>query len=221
MRRRLALASLLVLVVAAPAALAKPATQLSDRSTEIVRLDCGSDVGRREVTLFGNGTVRLREGPRGKETLGLAELGKSELDAFLRRLADEDLSEVDQLDRGMTGDWVERCDLELALPGRGARSFRFGRYDTLPLNLSRVLRVVDDLGAKVVELRAAEHLPEGYEPRGGDVLRRIDGQLFEVIADTTDHKALELWGVDQPLTVYVPRDQLRNEFVALVSRQKR
>src|SRR5215217_1069964 len=84
MRLRIpALLALALLPVPLPAA--PPA---SDRSTEVVRLECASDLGRREVTLFGNGTVRLREGLRGKEeALGLAELDPAELAGALARLA--------------------------------------------------------------------------------------------------------------------------------------
>ena len=196
------------------------APRASDRSTEIVRLECSNDLGRREVTLFGNGTVRLREGLRGKEeAMGLAELDAQELAGALARLAGEDLSEVRRLPSGVEGTWVERCILELALPDVPSRSFRFGRYDTLPLPLSRVLRVVEDLAAEVKDLHGPTELPAGYLPEPGDVLRRADGQLFEIYAFTTDNKGLELWGVDQPLTLYVPVTEVRREFVALVSRR--
>jgi hypothetical protein len=216
---RLPIPALLALaLLPAPAALAAPPP--SDRSTEIVRLECASDLGRREVTLFGNGTVRLREGLRGKEeAMGLAELDARELAGALARLAGEDLSEVRRLPSGVEGTWVERCILELALPDVPARSFRFGRYDTLPLPLSRVLRVVEDLAAEVLDLHGPTELPAGYSPEPGDVLRRADGQLFEIYAFTTDNKGLELWGVDQPLTLYVPVTEVRREFVALVTRR--
>lgn len=200
---------------------APPPVRGDERTTEIVRLDCGSALGHREVTLFGNGTVRLKDGERGKERMGLAELGPDEMDGALRRLAAEDLSETDEQARGPEGDWIERCELKLALPGKPARSFRYGRYDSLSLPLSRVLRVVSDLAAKVQVMEGAEHLPEGYEPRVGDVLKRVDGQLFEVFEFTTDKKGVECHGVDEPVTLYVLREELRKEFTALVSRRSR
>jgi hypothetical protein len=82
-----------------------------------------------------------------------------------------------------------------------------------------VLRVVEDLAAKVVTLQGAKELPAGYEPQPGDVLERTDGQRFEVYAFTADHGGLELWGVDQPLTLYVPLSEVRREFVFLISRR--
>jgi len=153
--------------------------------------------------------------------MGLAELGPDEMDGALRRLADEDLSETDERTRGPEGDWIERCELRLALPGKPARTFRYGRYDSLSLALSRVVRVAGDLAGKVQVMEGAERLPEGYEPRVGDVLRRVDGQLFEVFEFTVDKKGVECRGVDEPVTLYVLREELRKEFTALVSRRTR
>ncbi|HEV7517667.1 MAG TPA: hypothetical protein VGR07_15310 [Thermoanaerobaculia bacterium] len=191
------------------------------RSVQVFDLDCGSPLGRRQVTLFANGTVRLREGEPGKEAMGLAELRPEELRGALARLAEEDLGEIAQLPRGVDGEWVERCELRLALAERPARTFRFGRYDALPLPLSRVLRVVEDCAAKVGGIKGKEHLPEGYDPHPGDRLKRTDGQLYEVISFTADNKGVELWGVDQPLTLYVLRVEMGREFVALVSRARK
>jgi len=216
-----ALALALWMLGGAVPAPAPPLSHAADRTTEVLRWDCGSTLGHRELTLFGNGTVRLKDGERGKERMGLAELGPDEMDGALRRLADEDLSETDERSRGPEGDWIERCALTLALPGKPARSFRYGRYDTLSLPLSRVLKVVSDLAEKVQVMEGAERLPEGYEPRVGDVLKRVDGQLFEVFEFTVDKKGVECHGVDEPVTLYVLREELRKEFVALVSRRSR
>jgi hypothetical protein len=192
-----------------------------ERSVQVFDYQCGSPLGRREVALFANGTVRLREGEPGKEDMGLGELDPKELQGALARLAEEKLGEIRQLPRGVDGEWVEHCELRLALADRPARTFRFGRYDTLPLPLSRILKVVEDCAAKVGGVHAKEHLPEGYVPHPGDRLKRTDGQLFEVIAFTADDKGVELWGVDQPLALYVLRVEMGREFIALVPRARR
>src|SRR5260370_4627123 len=150
----------------------------SDRSIEVLRFDCASRLGRREVTLFGSGTIRLRDGPIGKEWMGLAELGPDELQGTVRRLAEEDLSDASHLPQGVVGEWVEKCDLVLDLPGRKRLKFFYGRYDTLPLSLFRVQSVAEELAAKVGLLRDVELLPEHYEPRLGDVLQRTDGMRY-------------------------------------------
>jgi hypothetical protein len=190
-----------------------------DRSMELVRYDCRTDTTRREMTLFANGTIRLREGKIGNEWMGLTELGPDELQAFLNRLAGENLSESRNPEKGVEGAWIERCELRLQLPGRPLQVHLFGYYDPLPLNLSRVVRIAGELAEKVPVVQDRDELPANYEPAPGDVLKRVgDGALFRIVAFTGDNLGVELRGVDLPLEVYVPRDQLRRHFTALVSR---
>jgi hypothetical protein len=185
---------------------------------EVLRYGCANELGHREVTLFRNGTVRLLDGPPGKESMGLAELSPEELDGALSRLRDEDLSAARHLPKGIEGPFIEKCELRLQLPDRTPEVYRFGRYDTLPLNLSRVVRVADDLAAEVEELLGVEELPVDYEPRQYDVLKRKDGQRYRIVRFTSDDKAVELQGVDQPILLFVLREEMRKEFVAVVSR---
>jgi hypothetical protein len=192
---------------------------VSDRSTEIVRHSCENELGRREVTLFGNGTVRLRDGAPGEELMGLAELDPGEMEGFLNRLRQEDLSEVGRLPDGVEGQWIERCTLTLNLPGGTDQVFRFRRYDSLPLSLSRVLRIVEDLAAEVQDLKGDEQLPVNYEPKPLDILKRRDGELFRIVGFTSDKRGVELEGIDQPLAIYVMVDEMRREFVALIERR--
>jgi len=208
---------LCVLVVLA--VLFVPLATADDRSLEVVRYDCTTDLTRHEVTLFGNGTIRLRDGQIGNEWMGLTELGPDELHGFLNRLEGEDLSESRNPERGVEGAWIERCELRLQLPGRPLQTYRFGHYDPLPLNLSRVVHIAEELGEKVPVVKDKEELPADYEPRPGDVLKRVgDGALFRIVAFTGDGKGVELRGIDLPLEVYVPRDQIRQSFTALASR---
>jgi hypothetical protein len=208
----------IVLLLATPPLLAE---EQDLRSIEIVRYDCTTDTTRRELTLFANGTVRLREGWIGNEWMGLTELGPDELQAYLNRLAGEDLSESPNPEKGVEGAWIERCELRLQLSGKPLKTYRFGHYDPLPLNLSRVVRIAQELVEKVPVTKDKDELPADYEPKPGDVLKRVgDGALFRVIAFTGDNKGVELRGVDLPLEVYVPRDHLRNNFTELVSRDR-
>ena len=209
---------ILPLVLAALPALAE---DRDNRSIEIVRYDCTTDTTRREVTLFANGTVRLREGWIGNEWMGLTELGPDELQGFLNRLAGEDLSQSRNPEKGVEGSWIERCELRLQVSGKPLQTYRFGHYDPLPLNLSRVVRIAQELVEKVPITKDKDELPAGYDPRAGDVLKRVgDGALFRVVAFTGDGKGVELQGVDLPLEVFVPRDQIRNNFTELVSRDR-
>ncbi len=205
----------MTLVVLTSPALGAPA---DPRSLEVLRYDCASELGRREVTLFGNGTIRLREGPLGKELMGLAELNPDEREGAVNRLKAEDLSEAKQLPKGLEGAWIEKCMLALQLPGQPIQVFHFGRYDTLPLGISRVVQVAQDLAAKVPALKGDEELPHDYEPKEWDVLKRVDGYPYRVVGFTWDGQGIEMLGLEQPITLFVRKDQLRNEFVAVLSR---
>jgi hypothetical protein len=209
------------LLLVAAAVVAPPARATDPRSQVLVDYHCSNDLGRRQVTLFGNGTVRLREGLEGEEVMRLAELAPSELHAYLRRLRAEDLREVAEDDPEVVGEWVERCYLELDLPGREPRRFGFGKFDTLPLPLSRVVRVVEDLAATAAERAPTRGLPADYRPQPGDRLRRVDGAIFEVVEYTSDGLGIELRGEDQPLTLFLTVDEVRERFVELVDEGRR
>jgi hypothetical protein len=210
-RSRLALLAILLLA-------ALPA-QGDDRSTEILRYECRTDVARRETTLFANGTIRLRKGQIGNERMGLAELAPDKLEGFVNRLAAEDLSEAKSPDKGPEGAWIERCELRLQIPGKDLQTFQLGQYDRLPLSLSHVVRIAQELEKKVPVVKERDDLPAGYEPRRGDVLKHVgDGNRFRIMGFTSDGKGIELEGIDQPIELYVPRDQIRKKFTELLSR---
>jgi hypothetical protein len=209
-------ASRLVAVVLALAGVAAAEEAPDPREQVVVREDCGSAIGRREVTLFANGTIRLREGPPGAERMVLGEVGTAEVAAYERRLAGEDLGETDAQEAAPDGPWVESCLLELALPERAPRRFRYGRYATHSLALRNVLAVVRELEAKAAGSVSQSRLPPHYRPQPGDVLERFDGVLFEVVAFTGDGRGVELSSPDQPITLYVPKDELRKQFSRLV-----
>ncbi len=219
-RSRLAVAVLSLAVLLLSALTALPA-RADDRSTEILRYECRTDVARRETTLFANGTIRLRKGRIGDEWMGLTELAPDKLQGFVNRLEGEDLSEIKSPDKGPEGAWVEHCELSLQLPGKDLRTYQFGQYDPLPLNLSHVVTIAKELEKKVPVVKERDDLPAGYEPRRGDVLKHVgDGNRFRVMSFTSDDKGIELEGIDQPIELYVPKDQIRKKFTELVSRDQ-
>ena len=163
-----------------------------DRSIERLRYECFSDLGRREITLFANGTIRLREGLKASPTMSLGELGRDQVDEVLARLAEIDLRETDTNTTSVSGDWVERCRLQLDRPGDKDRVFSFSRYDTRPPGLDRLIRLAEDLASRVQPSQRAQHLPTGYVPKTGDV-PRVDSQLFGYHGETAD-SSVELDG---------------------------
>jgi hypothetical protein len=91
----------------------------SGRGDVLVRRDCRSSIGREEVTLFGNGTVRVRSGPLGAERMVLGEVRRDEVESLVAAIRREDLREAGAGAAGPEGDWVERCLLELPVLAEG------------------------------------------------------------------------------------------------------
>ena len=222
LRLAAALACAQLLVAALAAAQAAPAPPPVDaRSRVILREDCGSTIGRREVTLFANGTVRVRQGTPGAEEMTLGELGRDEVEAFVNRLAEPDLSETDLVESAPDGVWVERCLLELALPGAPEREFRYGRYSTHSLALRTILWVVQDVVEKANPVAEERSFPPDYEPWAGDLLERNDGVVFELMGFTGEGLGVELLATQQPLTIYIPRSDVRLHFSRLLRRGRK
>lgn len=98
-------------LAAAVAAAAHPIP--TGRGDVLLRRDCRSTIAREEVTLFGNGTVRLRSGPLGEERMVLVEVTRDEVESLVAALRREDFTEAGAGSAGPQGDWVESCLLEL------------------------------------------------------------------------------------------------------------
>lgn len=224
---RAAICFVMGLTATAVSALAQAPPARDDRSLELVRRDCSTRLGRNELTLFANGTVRLREWRDGKSEMYLAELGREEVEAYRRRFGLVDLAETPARGpSGVSGEWVERCELifapELELRIRSddpaLRSFRYGTLDTHDLGFASLLRIVDELEALAAGRASANDLPSGYTPRFGDILARADGVEFEVVGFTVVGDGVELRGLISPLTIYISKADLPTQFVRLVKR---
>lgn len=191
------------------------------RSQILLDLDCSSRLGRTRTSLFGNGTVRYREWVDENERMLLMEFGGERLQAYVNRISEINLEETESIRYGAAGEWVEQCELAVAPASGPGRRFRFNRYDSLPLALSRMVTIADELQETVESEATLARFPPGYRPAAGDVLERRDGLLFEVVAYTGDDRGIELHGVEQPLVMYVPVDDVVGQFVALVEDEDR
>ena len=192
-----------------------------DRSTEILKYTCANEFNRREITLFKNGTLRLREGPWDDQQMYLAEIGPEAVRDNIRVLADAyAVASIDSLEEpvleGAHGPWSKRCELYLALPELEPFTYSYSSYAVVPLKVSRLVTIAEDLTVHILPQK--EELPAGYEPRPGDVLRTAEGLRFRVLRRTADEVGIELEGIGQPLLIYVGLFDLDKAFVALEER---
>lgn len=195
-----------------------PAAAEDPRTVELLRRDCASTLGTNDTTLFANGTVRWRESREKIQSLSLAELEPERVAGFLARLQAIDLGETNPDRRAVDGAWVDWCEIRLQLPDRAPLLFRYGGLDTRTLALDALIRIADELATVARAAGTSGELPSGYEPRIGDRLARSDGAEFDVVGFTVDGLGVELRGRIEPLSIYIPRGDLRLHFVRLVSR---
>lgn len=189
------------------------------RTRELFRRECLTDANRQDLTLFGNGTLRLREGARDNQHMVLAELNRDELSGIVRRLKESNYSDAWKRSSGLKGIAIESCRLSVHLDGEEPVTFYYSRFQSRTLALGRLVALADELVGLAVEKTPGESLPRDYVPEPGDTLRRGDGVLFEVVGFTSDGKGVELIGVDQPLLIYVEKGALYGEFAAVVRKK--
>lgn len=207
-------AALLVATLAEPIA---PPVDL--RSVEVLRESCASRIAIHELVLFGNGTVRLREGPLEEPGMVLGELGVPELQAIVRRLEEVDFAAAEIVAHGPEGDWIDRCRLLVELEPEVRHELEYGRFDSGSLELEKLRRILADLAAVARGGGSSAAMPASYLPKLGDRLERADGAVFEIVGFTLDGRGVELVSNDPPLTIFVDRDDLRSMFQRLVPGQ--
>jgi hypothetical protein len=198
------------------------ATDSDSRSLEILDYSCASRSGEEWLTLFGNGTVRLRErsGPEERWSLRLFELPHEEVAAYRARLQYvPDERKLDRNDGGPSGEWVEQCRIKVLVDDAWT-TYRFSPLESFPLALSPLLAVADELLDKAREGSPSTGFPPGYRPGRGDILVAHDGARFRIERFTGDGHGLEIVALDSPLVLYVSADRVTNDFAGLESVEK-
>ena len=204
-----------------------PATDLmaDDRSTELMRYECSNVLGRRDITLFANGTVRLRQGLWDKQELYLDELLREELSSYVEQLRGillaADPPATDRSARAPHGDWVDSCEIRLDLPDLAPATYSFSTLEVTPLAIASLIHVAEDLADFTRPIAPVARVPDDYEPRWGDVLITAEGERFKVVGLSAFSPSVELDGLDTPLHLYVLIDDLSEAFTTLEPRDVR
>jgi hypothetical protein len=194
------------------------------RSWDVFRHSCSNPLGSRELTLFLDGTIRLLVRDQGGQEVRLGDLGEAGLSrtyATLRATQlgigreGKDWTPPPSQGRGLSGEFLQECEVRLRLPDLEAKSFRFSPMEITPLWLGQLRQLAEDL-AELTEPLVHQGLPKSYQPRYGDLLRRRDGVVFRYVGITSDRKAWIMEQVGQPITQYFAVADLGELFVTVV-----
>jgi len=207
-----------LLVPVTSGAPASPARR-DPRTVTLLEYRCSSDLTHRIVTLYANGTVRLREDLGDGERLDLAELTPEELAGYVAQLHARDPSDGllrEDLGAGVGGLHVEQCDLQVAPPGQQTVHYHFSPLEARTLRYARWVAMAEALAQRARPKPVVEALGEDYQPHLDDVLRDRVGNRYKVVWVGVDDW-LELDGIEQPFHLLLHRSQLGERFVALVT----
>lgn len=194
------------------------------RSWDVFHHLCSSPLGSRELTLFLDGTIRLRVRDQEGGEVRLGDLGKESLArvyATLRSTQEsigregKEWTAPPSQGRGLSGEFLQECEVRLRLPKLERKDFRFSPMEITPLWLGQLRQLAEDLAERTEPL-VHQALPRSYQPRYGDLLRRRDGVVFRYVGTTSDRKAWIMEQVGQPITNYFSVADLDELFVAVV-----
>lgn len=94
----------------------------------------------------------------------------------------------------------------------------FSNSRVLPATVQQLRSTLDDLVRILAEDRGATNPMSKYVPRIGDKLISEDMKLFEVTALMNEGKLIELTGLQEPIRLFVEKDDIVSYFNAVLGR---
>lgn len=167
------------------------------------------------LTLFADGmTVWHSSGGLEPERLVKQQLGPEEMAVYRDALAASGIGALREgnYSERMEGPVLRRWTLRVALGSGPPRSFEGSGVQVLPLALGNALTIAEDLKTALLEgVREIDPFA-AREPAVGDLLLDPEGRRWEVRGMDGETQSLQLRGVDQPMTRYVKREDLKKVF---------
>ncbi len=204
-------AFLLVLtVLAAPVSAAPPASPKPSFCLEWVRQ---SREGYERVTLFTDREVVWKTSAGGKEDVRRKTLAPEELTFYCSYFARRELWELPEDQRtGLTGEFAAQASITLVRDDDTRKRIRYDELSALSADAAALRSALEGLKSIFTNPLApasrftAEVLPPGTK------LKRFDGAIFKVVRLEPEKGIVEIAGVSEPYSQFVPIDQLRFQF---------
>lgn len=169
--------------------------------------------GYERVTLFTDRTVVWKTAAGGKEEVRRKTLAPEELDFYCSYFARRELWEIpEDLRTGLTGEFAAQASITLVREDDTRKRVRFDDLSALSADAAALRSALEGLKAIFTNPLApasrftAEVLPPGTK------LKRFDGAIFRVVRLEREKGIVEIAGVSEPYSQFVPIDQLRFQF---------
>lgn len=201
---------LLVAVLAGPVSEARPSPPKPSFCLEWVRQ---SREGYERVTLFTDRTVVWKTVAGGKEDVRRKTLAPEEVDFYCSYFVRRELWELpDDMRTGLTGEFAAQATVTLVRDDDTRKRVRYDDLSALSADAAALRSALEGLKTIFTNpLAPASRFTAAVLPPGTK-LKRFDGAIFKVVRLESEKGIVEIAGVYEPYSQFVPIEQLRFQF---------
>jgi hypothetical protein len=169
--------------------------------------------GYERITLFTDRTVVWKTAAGGKEDVRRKTLAPDELAFYCAYFARRELWELSEdLRTGLTGEFSAQASITLVRDDDTRKRIRYDELSALSADAAALRSALEGLKTIFTNPLApasrftAELLPPGTK------LKRFDGAIFKIVRLEPEKGIVEIAGVSEPYSQFVPIEQLRFQF---------
>ena len=203
-------ALVLLALLAWPAPAATPVASRPSFCLEWVRQ---SREGYERITLFTDRTVVWKTAAGGKEEVRRKTLAPEELTFYCTYFARRELWELpEDLRTGLTGEFSAQASITLVRDDDSRKRIRYDELSALSADAAALRSALEGLKTVFTNpLAPASRFTANVLPPGTR-LRRFDGAIFQVVRIEPEKGIVEIAGLTEPYSQFVPIEQLRFQF---------
>jgi len=145
-------------------------------------------------------------------------LPEGALDEYLRMLTPDDAASISKREILTNGLSDDRGIIRVYRESGSHEQVVFSNSRVLPATVQQLRSTLDDLIRILAEDRGATNPLANYAPKIGDKLISEDLKLFEITAMAQEGQIIEFTGLQEPIRVYVAREDIPSYFHAILGR---
>ncbi|MDQ5872455.1 MAG: hypothetical protein M3547_09670 [Acidobacteriota bacterium] len=205
--------SALILIAAVLVGPVPEARALSPKPSFCLEWVRQSREGYERVTLFTDRTVVWKTVAGGKEDVRRKTLAPEEIDFYCSYFARRELWELpDDMRTGLTGEFAAQATVTLVRDDDTRKRVRYDDLSALSADAAALRSALEGLKTIFTNpLAPASRFTAAVLPPGTK-LKRFDGAIFKVVRLESEKGIVEIAGVYEPYSQFVPIEQLRFQF---------